>query len=428
MNGKNICAGLLSILMLSGCGPSSGFKFSKSNAEDPERFSSATSHSELLSEINAEVDPVPGDDPIPAPNPEPVPVETHPIQVAPQIVGQCMIGDLDIIEAVHRCQGSAPLIMTVKDQSGERVVMTYNFPAATTLGRGLPGQIGGTGLAAALSSTFPSTITGSEVDIFLCLDTNGNGQCGDERLGSLDASAQALVGRLALSQLFTCQGAMVFYHKHYSFTPGAPSTAGKAANVLAGMMRNLDDAPQTTNGTTVFRPPLVQFQNIGNCPMSDRTDGCFAKGTKIQTGKDQSVAIETLHVGFPVALANGGMATIKKIVTGPESKPMIHFITSTGQKLVVTSEHPLLTQKGIKMAKDITIGDELKTAAGKFATIASISQKPYKLNVYNIELEGDATEDHLIIAEGLVSGDLYIQNKLSTGNSKPGLLTSAHSN
>jgi hypothetical protein len=360
----------------------------------------------------------------------PVTQEQHKITVDTDLADQCGAGDFDIMSSAIDCKVPANLLLTAKDQDGEKVAL--KFP--------LNGSLDVNALKAQLLPALSTTVIGPEVHIFLCIDANNNNQCADEAIedlnklsGQLVAGLQPILGgdagiranAAAIQNNGLCgtfNKGVVFFHKQHKFAAGdqtsniSVSTSDIASNVAGDILKNLDTQTVTTttnDGTVVTFPIKLATHNPGVCPPpAVRTNGCFAKGTKIGVTKELGVPVENLRAGMPVYLADGRFAKIKRVVAGPEAKAMITFETAAG-KITVTSEHPLVTNKGVRLAQDIAIGEELKTAGGKFAAIKSIGTKMYKDLVYNFELDGAVEADHLVVAEGLVSGDLYLQNKLS---------------
>ncbi len=64
------------------------------------------------------------------------------------------------------------------------------------------------------------------------------------------------------------------------------------------------------------------------------------------------------------------------------------ILKTTAQKIYVTSEHPFyVSGKGWIKAKDLTIGDNLKTASNKIESVLEIKENLISMEVYNIEVE-----------------------------------------
>jgi hypothetical protein len=377
-----------------------------------------------------EANPVALPNPTPSPNPNPDPTQQHKIRITPKQTFRCGAGDYDIIRTAVQCNLGANFLLTTLDNEGEKLLWQFQTNNAEDINNQL--------LRAA-----ETVIQGPEVDIFLCLDANHDGRCADEQLVDLNKLSEkmdnafndgsygngnfsGLLGGSGNGQGGLCGDlakGLVFYHLRHEFINEGPVTATletdphveKAAEYADDKLQNLSSEEVVSKGPSGEKiltfPIELPANNDPRCGLV-RISGCFAEGTKIKMSKDVSVPVNKLRVGMSVYLADGRLSKIKRFIAGPESKPMIIFETAES-KIMVTSEHPLVTDKGVRLAKEIGIGEQLKAADGKFVEIKSIGTKMYKDNVYNFELEGSAEADHLVVAEGLISGDLYLQNKLS---------------
>ena len=354
----------------------------------------------------------------PSPTPTPVATPAYPLTLTPEAVDMCQTGELDMIDAAGKCGINRNLILTIVEGGTERLM--YSSPLSA-------GSYTTAGLLQSLRTTVTRT---GPVDFFICIDSNRNTRCTDEKIfdiNPLSARVNALYlaaggpahvspAAYAAQVCPELAGGAVLFHTQNGAATG-PGTAAQlsAANAIKGILRNIrTSSSYVADIPSQVKMPLVRYSQTV-CPVpATRSDGCFVKGTKISISKTTAVEIEKLVPESPIWLADGRLTKVKKVVAGPETKPVIAFETANGSKLEITSEHPLLTNKGLKLAKDVSIGEELKTAEGKFVAIVSISQRLYSDLVYNIELEGPSELDHLVLAEGLVAGDLHLQNKLST--------------
>lgn len=106
---------------------------------------------------------------------------------------------------------------------------------------------------------------------------------------------------------------------------------------------------------------------------------------------------------------------VRKYTAGPENKPLIQ-LTVTGQSIQATTDHPFLTTMGLKPASAISVGDKIRRGEG-WEPVTAVTQIPVPdkaPTVWNLELEGpdDDLDSHYVVANGIVTGDLLIQNKL----------------
>lgn len=87
------------------------------------------------------------------------------------------------------------------------------------------------------------------------------------------------------------------------------------------------------------------------------------------------------------------------------------FYTSSGGKLSVTFNHPLVASDGvIREASDFKVGDQLIKADGSFDEIKSIEEMVYPGKVHNVLPYGESIMGNIIVAEGFLSGSAYFQN------------------
>ena len=122
--------------------------------------------------------------------------------------------------------------------------------------------------------------------------------------------------------------------------------------------------------------------------------------------------IEELQVGYPILRANGTVTKVAKVVKGPEEKKVIKLKLASDETVTLTENHPVHTKTGIVLAKDLEEGQRLLNKKGEWQILTSLSKESYHGLVYNIELEGSSkVEDHLLYSGGIVTGDLYLQNK-----------------
>jgi hypothetical protein len=145
-------------------------------------------------------------------------------------------------------------------------------------------------------------------------------------------------------------------------------------------------------------------------------NGCFAQHTRIRMfdGTDQVIAM--INVGDMVL--NPVTKTAQKVVEvrkGKETKAM-YEIAFAGSKVMVTETHPMAVKGGIKMAKDVTEADYMFDEKGVIhrVTIAKkLVVNPDQV-VVNIRLESKSGDpmQHMVLADGVVSGDLFLQRKM----------------
>ncbi|MDQ3230527.1 MAG: Hint domain-containing protein [Pseudobdellovibrionaceae bacterium] len=158
--------------------------------------------------------------------------------------------------------------------------------------------------------------------------------------------------------------------------------------------------------------------------------GCFAPDTKIDvfyksTGHmDQIRAAELVRAKDVFDLSSltsdaslsslaFNASPIKGVSYGPTASPLLVIQTSDKRTLKLTTEHGVLLNSGIMVtALELKAGDSLITRDGSTVVITQIETESYTGSVYNVETSGQLDQEHIIVAEGILVGDLAWQNKL----------------
>jgi len=142
--------------------------------------------------------------------------------------------------------------------------------------------------------------------------------------------------------------------------------------------------------------------------------GCLAKGTRILMADGSERPIETIGKGDSVRMdAKGGIAVVTQCIEGSEKTSMVHFRTLNGLDLECSKEHPIVTDKGIMKASEVTGDCRLTDENGGKPELTGIWDVPGG-EVYNLELipkgeksprEGGCT----FFAGGILVGDNNMQ-------------------
>jgi hypothetical protein len=100
---------------------------------------------------------------------------------------------------------------------------------------------------------------------------------------------------------------------------------------------------------------------------------------------------------------------------GPEEKPLVVIITKDGRRLGVTEQHAVLISTGEMLkAVDLTTDQELVNHTGELVGIERIERIHTSAPVHNFLTDAELDPyGHLIVAEGLVVGDIMWQNTLA---------------
>lgn len=165
-------------------------------------------------------------------------------------------------------------------------------------------------------------------------------------------------------------------------------------------------------------------------PFLDRTGGgCFGLSTLIKMADGQEKMIALLNVGDEVLNpATGKAARIVEITSGPEADKQMIEIGFGRHSLRVTEGHPVPTRVGLKQAKHLTKADQIQGADGSFHALAKLERLPLDKTqmVRNLVINptSDDPADHMLLAGGVVTGDLFLQRRLAAGEAAtPGLLS-----
>ncbi len=186
----------------------------------------------------------------------------------------------------------------------------------------------------------------------------------------------------------------------------------------------------TGSGPLQTRTVFVRVRNperrdpssgAGNCSLLgvSRLDlGCFAEGSKIMMGDGSWQRGELVKPGDYVWNPVIKMPVkVIEISNGPEKPALLRFETAVGHKIRVTRNHPIPTKNGLKAAKDVLVGEHLRLMGGDFVEIKSVSyDSPEGSFVWNVRLDGSGKEEemHYVLVDGVVAGDLTLQEKIET--------------
>ena len=158
---------------------------------------------------------------------------------------------------------------------------------------------------------------------------------------------------------------------------------------------------------------------VSACPC-----GCFERGTRILTAASAATwtAVDDLTAADRVVAPSGDAQlrdlalaphAISYTTKGPEKHELDVFESVGGKRLALTERHGVLLADGrMVAAKDVVASDKLLAADGTAVTIKSITRRTTTADVYNVLVEGKADTEHLVVAEGLVVGDILWQNAL----------------
>jgi hypothetical protein len=172
-------------------------------------------------------------------------------------------------------------------------------------------------------------------------------------------------------------------------------------------------------------------------------DGCFPPGVAITMADGRSKLVEDVIAGDllwnPVKKAP---TKVLQIVEGPEKRSLIKIATedtsiTTSQehpiRVAITSENSLVRVSAqskdlaepnskwkVQQARDIKVGDSVQLSSGQTSRVTSVAEVPAEEGLYviNFILEGaaDDADARMLVADGVVTGDLVVQQRLARQN------------
>jgi hypothetical protein len=195
-----------------------------------------------------------------------------------------------------------------------------------------------------------------------------------------------------------------------------------ASNQFALQFQSIDKGAYDwaeANGWFVTIAGPGQFGAICKC-------GCFDPDTRILTFRNQKFDYEkasSIAKGSKLASlkSDASLSSLEfeagEVVTttrGLESQPLYVFLLQNGSKLSVTSEHGMVLSDGrVVPAKDVKVSDSfVQASTGEAVPVVEVSRKQTKKKVVNFEIGGSEIQNHVIVAEDFLIGDLAWQNQL----------------
>lgn len=156
--------------------------------------------------------------------------------------------------------------------------------------------------------------------------------------------------------------------------------------------------------------------------------GCFADDTEILSSigsKGELNYTPASKVTFDTPLTTvadsaelGTMSLtgrgIDRIVYGPETPDLVVFTLANGTVLRVTVHHPMVLDDGmIVEAEKVPEGSAFVGVDGESVPVVSIGHEKTDGNVFNFQTDGESQLSHIIVAHGVLVGDLKLQNELA---------------
>jgi hypothetical protein len=105
--------------------------------------------------------------------------------------------------------------------------------------------------------------------------------------------------------------------------------------------------------------------------------------------------------------------SVKRIAMGPEDAELFVFALSNGHTLRVTQHHPMVLDDGtLTQASQVGPGMSFVGLDGQSVAVTAITRERTTADVFNFDTGSDTELGHIIVAEGVLVGDLKIQLQL----------------
>ena len=170
------------------------------------------------------------------------------------------------------------------------------------------------------------------------------------------------------------------------------------------------------------------------CPRYKKS--CFTPETRILMG-DQKTTKRIYEIAYGEEIWNpvlGKAVPVRNLTAGPEALPMLEIgygettvHVTLGHPMVVLDESPRISPASLraddkvhayklKRARDVSLDDSILGADGQYHRVTKLLVMPQKKDqaVWNIKIDTDSArpEDHMLVADGIVTGDVEMQHKL----------------
>lgn len=141
-----------------------------------------------------------------------------------------------------------------------------------------------------------------------------------------------------------------------------------------------------------------------------RTGGCFAPSTRLLMADGQEKPVSEISENdwvFNPHYQTG--VRVRKVVKGPEKKALYEVVIGKS-RLEVTEDHPFFTERGWLQTVELKAGDKL-LGEGHGKMVVRVKPLAYRgpQEVWNFELDTDDPLAHVVVANGIPTGDLVTQ-------------------
>jgi hypothetical protein len=162
--------------------------------------------------------------------------------------------------------------------------------------------------------------------------------------------------------------------------------------------------------TYVGGPP----PNVGNNLPLTFVWGCLPAGTLVSTPVGD-IPIELISEGSTVLSGtNNQLMRVVQTWEGWEKDSLVYITDEHGRTVRLTSEHPVMTDTGMRIARELDVGTAVLAANGLYVRLQEIVTAPFAGPVFNLDVEPlDGLDDERLtttfVADGFVVGDNRMQ-------------------
>jgi len=146
--------------------------------------------------------------------------------------------------------------------------------------------------------------------------------------------------------------------------------------------------------------------------------GCVAEGTQITLADGSLEPIEMFRTGERIRSNSRNVAlTVDNYTKGYEKPPMVDISTGNGRHLLLTEGHPVVTVAGLKLARQLAVGDVVETDAGN-SKLVKVERRVFAGNVWNLDVGRPNDQVQItptnttFYANGILVGDGHIQGRM----------------
>jgi hypothetical protein len=150
----------------------------------------------------------------------------------------------------------------------------------------------------------------------------------------------------------------------------------------------------------------------------DLNVSCLDEDVPVRLSSGELIPIKDVVAGDTIAdPLTGGYLKVAAVIWGTQADEQMYLLGYGRKSALFTSQHPILTRRGLVAAADVTPNDELFGEDGAYhkLTIRERRTGDAKRSVYNLRFENTARrlDQHLLAANGVVTADFDVQNRLA---------------